>query len=112
MRVNDKIIYWDPNIQEYYATRDEGPVYYTPEELFPLKEYHFGELLVMGPNNPFPYLDIYYKGWRTTGLVLINHRFNIYDPCPINLTDEHKVPAMPTGPLEHRTSLILTGTEK
>lgn len=111
MKVDDKIIYWSHYIQVWYATRDGGPVYYTPDELFPLKEYHFGELSVMGPNNPFPYLDAYYKNWQTSARILLDHVENIWDPRTIMLTDEHKVPGVPTGPLEHRTSLALTATE-
>jgi lipopolysaccharide cholinephosphotransferase len=111
MRVNDKFIYWAPNIAEFYAMRDGGPVYYTPEELFPLKEYPFGELLVMGPNNPVPYLDVYYKDWHSTGRVQVDHEYNLYDPNAITLTDEYRVPAKPTGPIIDRTSLVLSQVE-
>lgn len=33
---------------------------YRTSEMFPLKKYRFGELELMGPNNPFGYLERYY----------------------------------------------------
>ena len=99
---NDKVMYWSERIREFYGTRDDGPLHYTLNELFPLKQYQFGELLLMGPNDPYTYLDCSYKDWSTTAKVLIDHVYNGYDPREITLTDALTVAAGPTGPLQNR----------
>ncbi|MEO5970468.1 MAG: LicD family protein [Bdellovibrionia bacterium] len=43
--------------------KKEG-IYITREELFPLKEVDFGPVKVMIPNNPTPYLDANFRGWK------------------------------------------------
>lgn len=97
-----RYIYADYNTSTYFATRDKGPVYYTEDELFPLKLYTFGSLEVWGPNDPIPYLDVYYKNWQSTGKFLIEHETNTYSPKKIKLTKEHLYPAQPLGPLVDR----------
>lgn len=99
---NNKVIYWSEEIRQLYGTRDGGPLYYSMNELYPLRQYQFGELLVMGPNYPYTYLDCGYKNWDTTVRVLIDHIYNGYDPREIALTDDLKMPAFPTGPLQNR----------
>src|SRR3990167_3689225 len=32
-------------------------------DLFPLKDYKFGNFYIKGPNNPYPFLDFWYHGW-------------------------------------------------
>lgn len=66
-------------------------------DLFPLREYEFGELYLMGPRNPYPYLDFVYKNWAKIG-VISNHSTNFRRE--IVLTDQDKIPAVPMGPLK------------
>lgn len=39
-------------------------IYLTHDELFPLKEVAFGPIRIMVPNNPNPYLDAMFRGWK------------------------------------------------
>ncbi len=100
-------IYADKPTSTYFAKRDDGPIYYTQDELFPLKQYPFGDLVVWGPQDPYPYLDNYYKGWRTTAKFLESHRTYSYSPKTVVLTEDDTVPAQPLGPLENRVSKIV-----
>lgn len=102
-----KYIYADPGTQMYFAQRDDGPIYYTQDELFPLRPYTFGALSVWGPQDPYPYLNNYYKEWQTTAKFLINHATYSYSSKTVILTDKDKVPAEPLGPLEDRVTDIL-----
>ncbi len=45
---------------------------YYKKDLFPLREYQFGPLILRGPNNPVPYLDTIFKNWKTK-VVMYNH---------------------------------------
>ena len=38
--------------------------FYDKKDLFPLKEYNYGDLKVTGANNPEPYLTSYYGDWK------------------------------------------------
>lgn len=100
---DNKLIYASKEIQEFYGRRDNGPLYVSEDELFPLADFEFGELLVKGPNTPIPYLDAAYKGWDREIRIQVDHYYNIYAPQSIPLTDELRRPALPTGPLEDRT---------
>ncbi len=100
-------IYMYRKIRKVFGKRDNGPIYYTEDELYPLKEYTFGELTVMGPNNPFTFVDLYFKDWRTTAKFLKSHNKQTYYSTEVILTDELKVPARPTGPLEDRIANLL-----
>lgn len=101
-----RYIYADKGTQTFFAQRDGGPIYYTHDELFPLKRYTFGALSIWGPQDPNTYLDNYYKDWQTTAKFLINHETYSYSSKTIILTDEEKVPAEPFGPLEDRIMLL------
>lgn len=49
--------------------------YFNINNLFPLKEYKFGPLIVTGPNNPYPYLDrTYGSDWKTIRRQNLNHQ--------------------------------------
>lgn len=99
---NGRYIYADKGTQTYFAKRDGGPVYYTHDELFPLKHYRFGNLSVWGPHDPYPYLNTYYKNWETTAKFLSDHKTYSYSSVTVTLTKDDKVPAQPLGPLEDR----------
>ncbi len=106
-RKKDRYIYSDKFTSTYFAKRDGGPVYYTQEELFPLKLYTFGALEVWGPHDPYPYLDVYYRSWRTTAKFLFDHRTNQYSPKKLKMADLGTAAAQPFGPLEDRVAQIL-----
>lgn len=38
--------------------------YYLEEEFYPLKEYKYDNLIVLGANNPEPFLERYYGDWK------------------------------------------------
>ena len=48
--------------------------YYLENELFPLKLYKFGALLLPGPNYPLDYLDRMYPNWRNIGKHTFDHK--------------------------------------
>ncbi len=99
-----KIMYSSENIREYYGIRDGGPQHYKIDELYPLKEYSFGELKVLGANDPYTYLDCAYENWASEARIQIDHYYNIYDPEAIPLTADLTGPAQPTGPLLDRVA--------
>ncbi len=83
-----------------YVYDNIGPTYqhifFNENDLFPLKKYQFGQLSIMGPNDPIPYLNLAYPNWEIEAQ-MSNH-FYFEDPT-VPLLDEHLVPAQPTGPL-------------
>lgn len=92
----DDKIYYD----KHWMRRGEEPIYVTKKELYPLKIYSFGEIIVLGPNNPTPYLNAsYLPGWQHYGIIL-NHFHNIKEER--ELTQNEMVAAQPTGPLLDR----------
>ncbi|MBA3604032.1 MAG: LicD family protein [Parachlamydiaceae bacterium] len=103
---NDGKMLYDPFRDVDWMRRDNGPIYVTREELYPLKAYRFGECIVLGPNNPIPFLDACYGSkWMTQGEIG-NHFFppnekNKY----VELTPAECIPAEPTGPLYNRVSI-------
>ena len=50
---------------EEYNTQRWPNSYYKDNEIFPLKDYKFGNLTIKGPNNPVPYLEHQYGKWQT-----------------------------------------------
>ncbi len=68
--------------------------YYLEEELFPLKQYKFGNLLLNGPNYPLDYLDRMYPNWRFVGKHIFDHKENKKTNITIELDQnnpEHKL---------------------
>lgn len=45
-------------------------------DVFPLKDYKFGPLLLKGPKNPFPYLDGLYSNWKTSAVIEMRNKDN------------------------------------
>ncbi len=97
LQKNDKFYYKMHWNQEKTA----GIVYMKAEELFPLRSYVFGPLVVSGPNNPYPYLDRWYGyDWSTIACGSYDHKLG----KPVakvskTLTDEDRKPALPYLPL-------------
>jgi len=86
-----------------YLDRRVGALF-TKDELYPLKKYVFGEIKLYGPNNSIPHLNYFYgKDWNQIA-VKWNHASR--EKEKIELTEEDKKPAQPTGPLEERIKLI------
>ena len=85
-----------------FGYRGNDEIYITTDELYPLKEYQFGEFKVMGAQNPIPYLhSLYGQDCMDVGYQWHNHDngFQKISPGKITLTEKDKVPAQPTGPL-------------
>lgn len=92
---DDKIYY-----ENHWMQRDDEPIYITKKELYPLKTYSFGEITIIGPNNPIPYLDASFsKDWPHYGRIW-NHFYHIQKEQ--ELTQDDMVAAQPTGPLHNR----------
>lgn len=103
---NGSYTFVDEIIGIYYTTRNGDPLYYTEEELFPLKTYQFGILKIYGAFNPYPYTNASYPGWETTARFQVDHEEGIFHPDVVELTEEDKVPAEPTGPLKDRVAQL------
>lgn len=85
----------------HYEYRNEESIYITTEELYPLKLYQFGEVQLLGPNNPIPYLDATYgSNWLDTVNVYNHHEYLSEHFFNLPLTNNE--PAQPTGPLLDR----------
>ena len=82
-----------------WGKRDGKPHHYLQDELYPLKEYAFGELALTGPRNPFPYLNAMYGDrWQEYA------KYKTYSRKfkNIKLTGELRKPGLKAGPLEDR----------
>jgi len=87
------------NYHAHFLREGDQP-FFTNNELYPLKEYTFGEIKIYGPNNPIRWLNSFYgKNWNQTAHLYNHHIGNMGS---IKLTDEDRKPAQPTGPLEDR----------
>jgi len=77
-------------------------VIFTVNELYPLKEYPFGEIVLYGAKNPTPFFNRSYgKDWANMA-VKYNHASR-GRRAVVRLTKEDKRPAQPTGPLQDRS---------
>ena len=59
------------NREEYLEERARGiwpNEYFLKEELFPLKNYKFGKVIVRGPNKLIPYCDRSWGNWKTPSM--------------------------------------------
>jgi len=89
-------IYYD----KHWMVRDDGPIYVTKDELYPLRVYQFGDIFVLGPNNPVPYLDASFQADWPYYAKIWNHFLQIQDERM--LTQEDLRAAVGTGPLVNR----------
>lgn len=77
--------------------------YFYVSELYPLKKYRFGELWAYGPHKAIPYLTRGYgKDWNTVGYRQSSHEEGDARYVRVPLVPKHRVPALPTGPLQDR----------
>ena len=87
---NRKIYWYKDNIERF-----------TLDEIYPLKEYPFGEIVLFGPRKTDRYLAYWFgEDWDSIA-IKYNHAFPERDVV-VRLTEEDKRPAMPIGPLEDR----------
>lgn len=85
-----------------FGYRDGDELHITQSELYPLQEYQFGEITVMGPCNPLPYLHaLYGQDCMDVGYQWHNHTNGLQkiQAGKITLTEENRKAAQPTGPL-------------
>jgi phosphorylcholine metabolism protein LicD len=67
----DKIVYkgeWCKKLWPNY--------WFKVNEKYPLKPYKFGNLIVLGPNNPYPYLERSYGNWKRE--TFWGHHLNVF----------------------------------
>lgn len=85
-----------------FGSRNGEELYITQSELYPLQEYQFGEIRVIGARDPLPYLHaLYGEDCMDVGYQWHNHT-NGMQKIPagkISLTEENRKAAQPTGPL-------------
>jgi lipopolysaccharide cholinephosphotransferase len=84
-KCNQKIIHFS----------DKRPASYWPKcfmsykDVFPLKEYQLGNIIVLGPQNPKPYLDrCYGKSWKKVGYLTQDpkNHFDLDKPIKLKVT--------------------------
>lgn len=88
------------------AKRDGKPPHFKSSEIFPLKQYVFGPIIVMGPNNPYPELDAWYGAdWNSVAYRGYDHKKEQRkEKKCILLTPQDKKPARIYKPLLHRVN--------
>lgn len=68
------------------------------KDVFPLKKWKFGNLEIMGPNNPYPFLNKNYKDWDKITYIQWQHieekDSNEENKIPVKLTTKD-IPALP-----------------
>lgn len=86
-------------IPAYKKVRDIWPkAYYNLDDIFPVKEYYFGEFKVFGPHNPKEYLNkMYGNTWNKIAYREYDHEKEIdVEKVLVILKKEDKTPAQPT----------------
>ena len=86
---------------KHASRRDFGNCLFHRSEVYPLKRYKFGEIELFGPNNPYPYLNKLYGGdWNNIAYKWYDHKNEkAIKRLRVELTDEDRKPAEPTGPI-------------
>lgn len=101
--IDGRIMLQREEVKTWWGRRGQHQIHFREEELFPLKLYSFGAIEVYGPQNPYPFLfHNYGDDCLTKGFIQVSHGGNTYHPVGVVLSDEHKKPGMPIGPLEDR----------
>lgn len=92
-------------IPVYKQVRDTWPKeYYFDSQLFPLKEYQFGEFVVYGPKDALRYLNrMYGKDWNKVAYREYDHaKEEEVEKVIVKLTNKDRMPAQPTKIRERR----------
>ncbi len=100
----NKIFYARTQTPDEWGKRDGGPIFITKDELYPLKQYEFGNLKLWGANNPKPYLDnCYGNDWNEVAVYSYDHAAEKWSsPIKVRLSRRDRGPAQPLGPLANR----------
>ena len=108
MKVENGMVYFANERHLLRWGKREGiPIHYKVNELFPLKEYLFGDFMVMGPQNPIPFLDCFYgEEWSDYARYKREHKGK-YSSVRVRLTEELKRPAKQSSSLEDRVKSLL-----
>jgi hypothetical protein len=98
LQKNDKFYYK----MHWNQEKTTGVVYMNSEEIFPLRTYVFGPLVVSGPNNPYPYLNrTYGDDWFIVAYGNYDHKLGkSVAKVSKSLTDNDRKPALPHEPLQ------------
>jgi len=91
-------IYYD----KHWMQRDGESIYITKEELYPLRVYNFGSIVVLGPYNPIPYLNASFSDDWPHRAKIWNHFLSIQEER--ELSEQDCVAAQMTGPLLKRVN--------
>ncbi len=112
--VNDKIYYEREKAKSMRRKRTTYNMHIKKEELYPLKEYKFGAIVVNGPHNARPYLNAYYgDDWFDVAY----RDYDYFNEVPLKnklkafLTDKDRVPAQPLGPLQDRVTTLFNTSQ-
>ncbi len=104
-----RALYGDWGVVGY---RDGDEIFYTKDELYPLKEYKFGNFIVMGPQNPTKYLEsMYGKDFLEVAYQWHAHQDGQFvkpKKVKMHLTEKDMVPAQPVGPMRDRVAALAT----
>lgn len=99
----DIFIFNNKDNDEIFAYSMYGRGYLLKSEIYPIKRSKFGSYYINCPANPIQYLDDYYQGWQTKGILYLGNGLGF---SSFILTDKDFLPAMPTGPLENRMNIL------
>lgn len=103
-------IYYDTKrpYHQYWGKRDNDILFIRKDELYPLIEYQFGRIKVLGPKNPFPFLfALYGDDCLETAYKWYDHKTEMgIAKQKMILTESDKVAAEPTGPLQDRVARL------
>lgn len=92
LKVTNELVNNDEKIYRYLSPFDiKYPnEYYFYNEIFPIKEYTFGPIILKGPNNPYLFLDRTYPNWRYTA-----SKWNHFRQIPQNVNRSIFEPVLP-----------------
>lgn len=90
-----------------WGYRNGDEIYSLREEIYPLQDYQFGEIVVKGPCTYEPLFTCCYgKDWNKIAYQSVNHATKKFIKIKRKLTDHDRVPAQPTGPLMERVNKL------
>ena len=110
-----------PSENKYKLSRKEAREIWKKEvwsikDLFPLREYNFGDFSILGPNNYKKYFNKYYgRNWNKIAYREYDHENEqIIEKVKVKLTNKMRKPAEPTDKIRNRKCVksCLLGTKK
>ena len=100
-KINKKIFFKSEEARNHYPEE-----YWEENELYPLKLYQFGPLLVYGPNDPIKYLDRSYPNWDKIGVIEVGHGDKVI-VMNTELNDEDRKPSPWLKEMENRFNVSI-----